>query len=67
MNNLPRGVSTMANIKILTDSSVQLTPEEIEKYNITIVPLSVEVDGKILMFAIVETPLGKLFILLLYQ
>lgn len=46
MNNLPRGVSTMANIKILTDSSVQLTPEEIEKYNITIVPLSVEVDGK---------------------
>ena len=36
----------MANIKILTDSSVQLTPEEIEKYNITIVPLSVEVDGK---------------------
>lgn len=35
----------MANIKILTDSSVQLTPEEIEKYNITIV-FSVEVDGK---------------------
>lgn len=39
----------MANIKILTDSSVQLTPEEIEKYNITIVPLSVEVDGKNLL------------------
>ena len=37
MNNLPRGVSTMANIKILTDSSVQLTPEEIEKYKREIV------------------------------
>lgn len=36
----------MANVKIVTDSSVQLTPEEIEKYNITVVPLSVEVDGK---------------------
>lgn len=33
-------------IKILTDSSVQLTPAEIEKYNITIIPLSVELEGK---------------------
>lgn len=33
-------------IKILADSSVQLTPEEIEKYNISIIPLSVELDGK---------------------
>lgn len=33
-------------IKILTDSSVQLTPAEIEKYSITIIPLSVELEGK---------------------
>ncbi|RHW50496.1 DegV family protein [Lactobacillus bombicola] len=36
----------MSEIKILTDSSAQLTPEEIEKYNITVVPLSVTVGGK---------------------
>ncbi|RMC50237.1 DegV family protein [Lactobacillus sp. ESL0263] len=35
----------MSRIKILTDSSAQLTPEEIEKYNITVVPLSVTVGG----------------------
>ena len=35
-----------ATLKLLTDSSIQLTAEEIEKYHITIVPLSVEVDGK---------------------
>lgn len=37
----------MANIKIVTDSSAGLTEEEIEKYNITIVPLSVMIDGTI--------------------
>ncbi|RMC48764.1 DegV family protein [Lactobacillus sp. ESL0228] len=37
---------TLSKIKILTDSSAQLTPEEIEKYHITIVPLSVTVGGK---------------------
>ncbi len=30
----------MSKIKIMTDSSVQLTPEEIKKYDITVVPLS---------------------------
>lgn len=35
----------MSRIKILTDSSAQLTPEEIEKYDITVVPLSVTVSG----------------------
>ena len=35
----------MSRIKILTDSSAQLTPEEIEKYEITVVPLSVTVGG----------------------
>lgn len=33
-------------IKILTDSSVQLTPTEIEDNNITIIPLSVDIAGK---------------------
>ncbi|MGQ5709036.1 DegV family protein [Lactobacillus sp. PSON] len=36
----------MSKIKIMTDSSVQLTSEEIEKYNITVVPLSISIDGK---------------------
>lgn len=35
----------MSKIKIMTDSSVQLSPEEIEKYGITVVPLSVTIDG----------------------
>lgn len=35
----------MKNIKILTDSSVLLTHQEIEQYGITIVPLSIEVNG----------------------
>ena len=30
----------------MTDSSVQLTEEEIKKYDITVVPLSVTIDGK---------------------
>ncbi|GAJ26299.1 hypothetical protein JCM15457_1222 [Liquorilactobacillus sucicola DSM 21376 = JCM 15457] len=33
-------------IKIVTDSSVQLTPEEVKKNDIHIVPLSVEIEGK---------------------
>ncbi len=37
--------SKLSRIKILTDSSAQLTPEEIEKYDITVVPLSVTVGG----------------------
>lgn len=30
----------------MTDSSVQLTPEEIKKYDITVVPLTITIDGK---------------------
>lgn len=30
----------------MTDSSVQLTKEEIEKYDITVVPLTITIDGK---------------------
>ena len=36
----------VTQIKILTDSSAQLTDEEIKKYDITVVPLSVNIDGK---------------------
>lgn len=36
----------MTQIKILTDSSAQLTEEEIKQYNITVVPLTVSIDGK---------------------
>lgn len=36
----------MANIKVVTDSSVQLTQEEIEKYDITVIPLTITIDGE---------------------
>ncbi|MBP2057990.1 DegV family protein with EDD domain [Lactobacillus colini] len=36
----------MANIKVVTDSSVQLTTDEIKKYNITVVPLTITIDGQ---------------------
>ena len=42
--NRKRG-SDMANIKIVTDSSVQLTPEEISQHNITVVPLTIMIDN----------------------
>lgn len=35
----------MANIKIVTDSSITIEPEVVEEYGITIVPFSVMVDG----------------------
>lgn len=37
----------MAKIKIVCDSSAGLTDEEIKKYDITIVPLSVMIDGTV--------------------
>ncbi|WP_334332522.1 MULTISPECIES: DegV family protein [unclassified Companilactobacillus] len=36
----------MSKVKILTDSSVQLTPEEIEKYDVSVVPLTISIDDK---------------------
>ncbi|MEJ6348410.1 DegV family protein [Holzapfeliella sp. He02] len=36
----------MSKIKIVTDSSVQLTAEEIKQHNITVVPLTITIDGK---------------------
>lgn len=44
---LRKRVESMANIKIVTDSSVGLTEEEIKKYNITIIPLTVMIDDTI--------------------
>lgn len=35
----------MKNITIVTDSSAQLTPEEIEKFNIHVLPLTILIDG----------------------
>lgn len=35
----------MPNFRVVTDSTVDVTPEEVEKYGLTIVPLSVLIDG----------------------
>lgn len=35
----------MSKVKIITDSSIQITDEEIKKYNIGVVPLTIEIDG----------------------
>ena len=37
----------MSKIRIVTDSSITIEPELVKKYNITVVPLSVMVDGVI--------------------
>ncbi|HEY79684.1 MAG TPA: DegV family protein, partial [Caldilineae bacterium] len=37
----------MSTIRIVTDSSAHLTPEEIEQYGITIIPLRVRMGRKL--------------------
>ncbi|MDW0109582.1 DegV family protein [Sporosarcina aquimarina] len=37
----------MSKIKVVTDSTADLTKEEIEEYGITIVPLSIHIDGEV--------------------
>lgn len=37
----------MANIKLVTDSSIQLTPEEIAKYDIHVIPLTIMIDSTV--------------------
>ncbi|MGT2887034.1 DegV family protein [Streptococcus didelphis] len=37
----------MGKIKVVTDSSITIEPELINKYDITVVPLSVMIDGKL--------------------
>lgn len=37
----------MEAVKVITDSSVQLTEKEMEDYDITVVPLSIHLDGKL--------------------
>ena len=44
----------MSKIRIVTDSSITIEPELVEKYNITVVPLSVMVDGVIYQIVIFE-------------
>ena len=36
----------MNKVKIVTDSTVDMTPEELENYDITMVPLSIYIDGE---------------------
>ncbi|BDR59480.1 DegV family protein [Xylocopilactobacillus apicola] len=47
----------MSKIQIVTDSSVRLTKQEIEEYEIEIVPLKVEIDGKNYLDGIDITPI----------
>ncbi len=37
----------MAKIKLVTDSSIQITPEEIAEYDITVVPLTIMIDSTV--------------------
>lgn len=37
----------MTKIKVITDSSIQITDEEIKKYDITVIPLSIDFNGKV--------------------
>lgn len=37
----------MAQVKIVTDSTALISPEEVEQYNITVIPLSVMIDGTV--------------------
>ncbi|MCI1283233.1 DegV family protein [Lacticaseibacillus songhuajiangensis] len=37
----------MTKIKVVTDSSVQMTPEEIKQYDVTVIPLSIMIDNTV--------------------
>lgn len=37
----------MTKIKVITDSSIQITDEETKKYDITVIPLSIDFNGKV--------------------
>lgn len=36
----------MNKVKIVTDSTVDMTPEELDFYDVTMVPLSIFIDGE---------------------
>ncbi len=59
-NYLKKRVALMANVKIVTDSSAQLTDEEINQYQITVVPLTVMIDETVYVER--ETITNKTFI-----
>lgn len=46
MDILELRAKILSKIKVMTDSSVQLTAEEVKKYDITVVPLTITIDGK---------------------
>lgn len=46
----------MANIKILADSTCDLSKEQLEKYHITIIPLYIQLDDKSYMDGVEITP-----------
>ncbi|MCA1030381.1 DegV family protein [Bacillus timonensis] len=46
----------MANIKIVTDSTVDLSNEQIEAYNLEVVPLSISIDGDTYLDRVDITP-----------
>ncbi|WP_225047278.1 DegV family protein [Lacticaseibacillus kribbianus] len=37
----------MSKIKLVTDSSIQLTPEEVKQYDITVIPLTIMIDSTV--------------------
>lgn len=37
----------MSNVKIVTDSSAILSDEEVEAYNVTVIPMSLMIDGEL--------------------
>lgn len=47
----------MAKIKIVTDSTADLTNEEIEQYDIEVVPLTISINGEIFIDRVNITPL----------
>lgn len=50
------GKCVMKKIKIVTDSTVDLSQEELEKYEIEVVPLSISIDGETYLDRVDITP-----------
>ena len=46
----------MTKVKIITDSTARLTPEEVAQYDISVVPLTVMIDGTVYHDGVSITP-----------
>ena len=46
----------MTKVKIITDSTARLTPEEVAQYDISVVPLTVMIDGTVYHAGVSSTP-----------